>query len=168
MNFKLAQNETVIKSWDYATSSGRGENIHSNLTITNKRLISSQQGKSYIKRDEIPVNCIKSISGEYSSSGNIWGILKLILGITLSLTFILMILGVPMVISAIKTLKSGSFNLLITTKGSEGSSLSIGASNALSSLLKKRNNLKVKINKEVSQEIINVLGAIISTIQNQI
>ena len=50
MELKLAKDEKIIKSWDYAISGkmfqGKEKKVKSNLTITNKRLVATQHSLS--------------------------------------------------------------------------------------------------------------------------
>ena len=178
MELKLAKDERIIKSWDYAIEGrmfqGKEKKVKSNLTITNKRLVATQHSDIYLKRDEIPVASIKSISGEFRRARRFWAMLKLIVGIPLCL----LIVGISMVKDALATLRSADFDLLITTSGVEGSSLGLGAFSAapekskgglfaIFSLFKRATKTKVRVDREISKEILDELGAVVLDVQGE-
>lgn len=176
MELKLGKDEKIIKSWDYAIAGkmfqGKERKIQSNLTITNKRLVATQSNDIYLKRDEIPVAAIKNISGECRRARKFWPMLKLIVGIPLCIV----IVGIGMVKDALAALRSADFDLLITTRGEEGSSLGVGAfshapeakSRGIFAFFKAlKPKTKVRVNREVSKEILDEIGAIVVDIQSE-
>lgn len=172
MELKLAKDEQIIKSWDYAISGKafqkKSKKIQSNLTITNKRLIASQFNDIYLKRNEIPVEAIKNISGEYRTARKFWPMVKLIIGIPLCLILI----GIKIVKGALEQLRSADFDLIVTTSGEEGSSLGLGAfsyaaaGRGLFARFKGLFKTKIIVNRELSKEILDELGAIVLDTKN--
>ncbi len=172
MELKLGTNEQIIKSWDYAVSGkaiqAKKKKIQSNLTITNKRVIASQFNDIYLKRDEIPVAAIKNISGEYRGARKFWPTVKLVVGIPLCIILV----GIKIVKGALEQLRSAEFDLIITTSGVEGSSLGLGAfshapaKGGFFARLKGLFKTKVRVNKEISKEILDELGAVVVDVQN--
>lgn len=174
MELKLAKDEKIIKSWDYAIEGkmfqGKEKKVKSNLTITNKRVIASQHSDIYLKRDEIPVSAIKTVSGEFRRARKFWPMLKLIVGIPLCLV----IVGIGMVKDALAALRSAEFDLIITTSGQEGSSLGLGAFSAapvkaggIFAFFKKlKPRTKVRVDREISKEVLDEIGAIVLDAQN--
>ena len=128
MQLKLAKDEVVLKSWDYAKAGNMFDKNKKecNLIVTNKRVVSSIENKFSLTREEIPLHDISGVEGNYQRNNSFWAKVKLILGIPLCL----LIIGIPMVISALKTLRACVFNLTIHTKGEPGIPLAIGASGA--------------------------------------
>ena len=61
MDATLGSNERLIKSWNYAKTKG-GLKAEANLTVTDRRVISSVATKRSIVRDEIPVSAITGVS----------------------------------------------------------------------------------------------------------
>ena len=99
---------------------------------------------------------VKTIASEKRIAPNFWPIVKIIFGGLLSLVLI----GIPLLLSGIRSLNQGSFTIEITTYGQEGSSMDLSASKMLSNK-KNRGRLKVSINREVVQEIVDTIGAIV-------
>ena len=173
MELKLAKDEQIIKSWDYAVSGkmlqSKAKKIQSNLTVTNKRIIATQYNDIYLKRDELPVAAVKSISGEYRTARKFWPMVKLIIGIPLCIVLV----GIKIVKSALDQLRSADFDLVIITSGEEGSSLGLGAfshaaptKGGIFAKLKGLFKTKVLVSKELSKEILDELGAIVIDCKN--
>ena len=159
MELKLAQGESIAKSWDYAISGGIGRDKrkrHDNLTITNKRIIHTAYSELELEREEVYVKDAKTISGKYARNGKFLAILKLIVGIPLCL----LIVGIKIVKSALDDLRACTLTLDITTAGSEGTSFSLAASAAI---LKRftAGTFKVKVKKEMAREIVDEIGALV-------
>ena len=159
MELKLAQGESIVKSWDYSIAGGIGREKRKrkdNLTITNKRIIHSGYSELELSREEIYVKDAKAIKANYARNGSFLAILKLIVGIPLCL----LIVGIKMVKSALDDLRACVLTLDIATAGEEGTSFSLAASGALI----KRFTLgrfKVKVKKEMAREIVDEIGAVI-------
>ena len=70
MNFKLSDNEQLVKSWDYAKGKdGRGK-YEANLTVTSKRIVSLISTKRSTEYCEIPLDYVKSIECEQFRKSN--------------------------------------------------------------------------------------------------
>lgn len=108
MAIKLAEGEKIIEEYNYAHGKlvGIGK-VDSSFIITNKRLITSVEGKHYLKRREIPIMGIKSVNGEFRKNSAILPILTLIIGVPLCIVGI----GIPLVISAVRKLRACYVNL---------------------------------------------------------
>ena len=152
----LAKDEVVIKNWDYAHSKQKRIQTTASLTVTNKRIVYTCENQQRIDRQEIPLKEVKTIASEKRIAPNFWPIVKIIFGGLLSLVLI----GIPLLLSGIRSLNQGSFTIEITTYGQEGSSMDLSASKMLSNK-KNRGRLKVSINREVVQEIVDTIGAIV-------
>lgn len=167
MELKLAKCEQIIKSWDYALSGAsfsKKKKIQSNLTITNKRIIASAYNDISLDRTEIPLSSVKMIEGNFKKNRSFWAKVKLIIGIPLCLV----IIGIPLVKSALSVLRGAAFDLKIITEGHEGSSLGLGCFSGnngkkglFARLFGKIKAVKVSVDKAMAKEILDELGAIV-------
>ena len=159
MELKLAKGESIVKSWDYSIAGGIGRKKRKrkdNLTITNKRIIHTAYSDLDLSSDEIYVKDAKAVNASYARNGSFLAILKLIVGIPLCLILV----GIKLVKSALDDLRACSLTLDVKTAGEEGSTLSLLASGALIKRLTV-GKFKVKVNKEMAQEIVSEIGAVI-------
>ena len=156
MELKCAKNETLVKSWDYAHEKKGFEHKNYNLTVTDKRIIASSESHKSIDRREIYLDDVKTLEYSFEKNGLFWAILLLILGIFTSI----MVVGIFLIIKAVHMIREKSFVLTITTNGFESDGLHVGAS-SLHKITKGRGKLKVKVNKDAANEIIEELGAIV-------
>ncbi|MDE6850497.1 MAG: hypothetical protein K2J54_04135, partial [Clostridia bacterium] len=147
----LCKDEKVLKNWTFASDSTTAGTKTYNLTVTNKRLISTNTSPRSITRTELPLNTIKGITGSYSTSSEeranpkrgfiICGLLLLITGIiliaALSSQTVAIVLGIVIAVAGMALMIYGGahsktvttfagFKLIVTTYGHETSSLSIG------------------------------------------
>ena len=165
VQLKLAKDEVVLKSWDYAKA-GNTFDKHKkecNLTVTTKRVISTIENEFELERQEIPLHTISGIDGNYKKNNSFWAKLKLYVGIPLCLV----IIGIPMVISALKQLRACLFELTIDTTGTPGKPLSIGMQGAASHVERKHlfansvNKFKVYVDKALAREVLDEIGALV-------
>ncbi|MBO5851859.1 MAG: hypothetical protein J6R29_05965 [Clostridia bacterium] len=158
----LAKNETLIKEWKYGTKTQKKLVTDSTLIITDKRIISETSNKNYISRSEIPVNCVKSVSGSHKTPSKLPAYLLIGFGIPLCLV----IVGIFMIMAGLERLKAGEFELCIATEGLEGEPLEVGYTSGLKSLFNRRKarkapKVKVRINNAICHEIVETIGSII-------
>lgn len=66
MALKLIEGEQIVRSYDYAhcKSSANG-NSNSNITVTNKRIVFSEESNIFLSRAEIPLHKVRSFSGSF-------------------------------------------------------------------------------------------------------
>lgn len=164
MEIKFANEEQVIKSWDYAKSGKTfsKNKVQHNLTLTNKRVIATSENATSLTRNEVPIKAVKNVSGEFKRNGKLFPILKIIFGALFTICIIGIIIkgfGIKMLSSGISELKSCIFELTLTTAGEEGSALKVGAARGL---IKMPTKIKVFTDKTIAREIINEVGAIIA------
>lgn len=177
----LAKNEKVIREWDYADSKQGNLKTSSKLVVTNKRIISENADQYTTDRKEIPVAAVQSISTSNLHNSNLRAIVMIVGGILIALTGIILasqnegvgsmmvpflILGVILAIIGVGLLNRGAFTLLIYTSAMEAESLAmaVGKTNALA-VAKKGGKLKVKISRDVVDEMLDTIGALIIDIQ---
>lgn len=159
----LAKNETLIKEWKYGSKKQKRLVTQSTLAITNKRIISETSNKNYIGRNEIPVSCVKAVSGSHKTASKLPAYLLIGFGIPLCIV----IIGIFMILAGKERLKAGQFELCLTTEGLEGESLEVGYTSPLKSIFnrkksKKAPKIKVKIDNAICHEIVETIGAIIA------
>ncbi len=183
MELKLAKDEIIIKSWDYSSEGGmfKRDKLISTLTLTNKRIVSTIENKLTLNRDEVPLYAIKAVSATYGAHGKFWATVQAIIGGIFSLALI----GIPILKSALKKLRSCSFDLFLETHydGPEGYPFTIGAKstapkkkNILLRLLavipiigipfRSKKEKVIRVKKELAREIINEIGAAIMDLNN--
>ncbi len=166
MELKLAKNETLVKSYDYAISKGmvtsKKKQLHSNLTVTNRRIVYSAYNDFSLDRKEIPVNNVILTSGNYSKNPILMAIIKLVLGI-LSCCVIIGILfkgfGIKMIKDAMDTIKGCNFELKLVTDLNAGASFSIDGNRGKLKLI--TNKFKINVDREKAKEILNEIGALV-------
>lgn len=165
MQIKFAKDETVLKSWDYAKAGHRFDKHKKecNLTITNKRIITSKENKYSLERTELNIKDAQGITGSYRRNDSFW--VKVKYYFTLILSFV--IIGIPFFLKAREQMKACFLELEIQTNTGRGSSLQLGANTGDNV---KRfhffgnsyiNKFKVYVDKDLAREILDEIGAII-------
>lgn len=176
---KLANGESIVKEWNYASSKVGANSSTANLTITNKRIVHSIDGTFSTDREEIPLSSVKSVSFSHAKTSVIGAIVMIILGCLLAIIGIVaaansgegvilvpfLIIGIILVIVGIASLGNGIFMLNVITTGVENVSLSLGAVK-LSKRFKINQKARIKINHDVVKDIIDSFGTIIINLQN--
>lgn len=164
MELKLAKNENVIKSWDYAMAKGlmtkKSRKMTANLTLTNKRVVNTISNDISLKRTELPVDSIKTVDGNYAKNPILFATIKLVLGILLTVCIVGILFkgfSIKWIKSAWETIKGCYFELTLITSGAEGTSVTLGATRGVL----KVNKFKVSVDKTVAKEILDEIGAAI-------
>lgn len=175
---KLAQDEQILKSWNYSSIRQKGEKKEASLIVTNKRIVSDISGNRECSRHEIPIGSVKSISMKHAFPSKWAPILLIIFGIIMFIAVIVvqamviaggapimwvaLVPAVIFIVVGIILLSKNSFMLIITTSGVEGDALLIGVSNFLR---RKRSGgkMKLKVNRDVVRDIYDSLGSIVFT-----
>ncbi len=175
---QLANNEHIIREWEYATSKTGVADLNktkATLTVTNKRIVHDVRNKLEVSRDEIQLHDVKAVHMSHATKSKVRPIMTIILGVLIMIAGIILsakagvaallpvflILGGIVVVVGILKLRGGALTLSITTRDSEGSSLSIGAMGGKGLGKKSTGTLKVVVNNAVATEIVDMLGAII-------
>lgn len=176
---KLAQNEKIIREWNYADTKQGTVKTNSKLVVTNKRIISESEDRFVVDRKEIPVSSVKSISTSNLHNSNILAYLWIIIGaLGILFGFVqlanemgevvlpIIIIGVIAIVIGISLLNRGAFTLLIYTSALEADALAmaLGRTNALA-IAKKGSRIKVRIARAVVDEMLDTIGALILDIQ---
>lgn len=184
MPLKLSRGEKVIRCWNYAgdnTSSGRNDDV---LIVTDRRLVATSSSPGGIRRTEILLDSIKSVSSSYSSqktersspkggliAAGIFFVLAAIVLLALSgfkdqiflaSGLIAGVVGIVFIIigavSKTPALTSARFSLVIATHGQEGSPVAIGkkAGDATQTVVIN----SATFNEKVIMDIIDTIGAV--------
>ena len=77
---KLAKNEKIIRTWDYADTKRGSSTTHSRLTVTNHRIVSENESTYTTSRKEIPVSAVQSVTSSTRRNSNALGIFLIVLG----------------------------------------------------------------------------------------
>lgn len=169
MEAKLANEEVVLKSWDYSKQGHRFDRhkVQKTLTVTNKRIIASEEGTYDLRRSEIPLSAVKSINATYRKNDSLWMKIKFWCAVFFSIIIVGIIFGsIQRAIRLRQEIKSCVFVMTIQTKGVEGLPLSIGAmpdtgvQKRFHLFNKSINKLKVFVDKEIARDIVNEIGAL--------
>ena len=171
----LAQNEEIIKEWQYATAHATGlDPLSTNctITVTNKRVITETRNRRQIERQEANLSSIEAVNAHYRRKSRAPAIFCFILAVLFAVVgFVVLpkllgstagilvgvVAAVIFVVIGILLLGKASFYIYFYTPGVYP--ISAGANNALKF---KQIAMKVKVNNKVCQEIIDEIGAIIS------
>lgn len=178
MNFKLATNESIIKSYNYSSKElkskgpAKQEPLQNSLIITNKRIIEETVSDKTIIRKEIPVQAADYVSTSYAASATslmiaialaVLGIVGIIIGAMAfpPLIFIGVISLVMCVIMLVLYFlrRGAGVTVEISGKMGEHSLISMGASSMAAANKIKR--IKIKVDKTVAQTMVNEIGAIL-------
>ncbi len=167
MDIKLASDEMVVKEWDYAIE--KANNSAHVLLVTNKRVVAAHTtGKSF-RHIEIAIGDIASVEMSCAkSNGSTLGIFFLFFGILMIIGalihYIFAIVGALMIIVGILLMlliKKTNLVVEIYYKSKMELVLSLAANSFSRKTRKRSKSVKVKVNREVAEDIINTLGAIL-------
>ncbi len=166
----LMKEEKVLKDWNYAVTKGSVTASH-NLTITDKRIIvtdsTSYKNGSTVSKQEIKNKDITGLSVSTSNQNFImnailslvFAVLVAILALAVAKMPVLLIFSAVFLILAVYFFLKGKSSLTLTiyTKNINTEAMGLFANAGL--ILKRKNkSLKVKVNKEVAEDIVNNIG----------
>ena len=175
---KLSNGEQIIKSWEYAVEKEGKDETHGNLTVTNKRVISSVENSHKYAFSEIPLQYIRKIDAArdtQSSKGSLLLLAALFIagGIILTVIFavnnvykfyfgytlILIIVGIVFFIFAMLSKKKGLFYLSFSVAESSGT-VAIYA-NTMKHKKESANTIYIQVDLKLIDEMLSSIGAII-------
>ncbi len=171
---KLATDEQILKTYNYATVG----KVSDTLTITNRRIIVSTEGKlqdgsKVHTTDEMMLNSIEKISGSLITKRSpVYIVLALIMLIASAVLYFVIknylsfipVLPALIFIIVFFTNKKKSFYLVLTSSLREGMDLSVSVGNWQRKKSKKA--LKVNVDEAHASEIIDEIGSIIVEAKN--
>lgn len=157
MAVKLANDESVVKSWHYGTiKNGMTQKTEATLIVTNKRVIDVKEGKNLYIINEFPVSYVSGFHFNTSKS-SLFRIILAVLEIIIGIPFILLLgLGIKMIRAGIATIKGGEF--VLEFKGTHlGTAGMVGMYNGL--IQRSANKIKLRFDKAMVREIGEEIGA---------
>ena len=167
---KFATDEQVLKTYNYATVG----KVSDTLTVTNKRVILSTEGKlsdgsKIHTSDEMMLESVERVSSALATKRNIlYLILAFIFAVggvalfTMVSTFVVpaLLLAVAVAfIIAFFVVKQRSFYLVLTSGIYEGMDISVSVGNWQRKKSKK--TVKVRVDENIASELIDEIGSII-------
>lgn len=181
METMLAKDEVLIKQYDYASTKSRHDTVLHSVIVTDRRIISQSQGERSFVRDEMPLDHADYIVTDFDSYKKSFtlSIVLFILGVLLAAggfvwsrfventywflipTGLSIVAAVFAVISLIVALtkKGASAEIEIRSRQPVYEMLSFSA-NGIKSITRIE-KLKIKVDKEVAEQMLNEIGALI-------
>lgn len=173
---KLAKGEEIFKEWEYAQEKRWFKTSHMKLTVTNKRIVSDVRGMNKTERKEIPISLARGVDVVHKKPSLFGVIFWIVIGSFFCLSGIMsiaqaqdytpmllyglicIVLGVLIILKGVKNLKKGSVSIVVRTDGAEGSPLAAGAN---SLFVNKQFRVKLFVDHEAAEDIVESLGLII-------
>lgn len=163
---KLATGETMVKTYHYAQKKKGwfGKKYDCILHVTNKRIINVENGRQGIRRSEAYLESICGVDASYGEEKKRWFsiIMSFIIGIPTSLVLI----GIPLVIHAVRLLKIGKKFDLTFLGTTSGESIAIGVVQTAKTRKKRAKKLKITVDASASN-MVDELGTMIMQLQSQ-
>lgn len=165
MDFTADNGERLLKSWDYAKTKGmiftKGEY---NLTVTDKRVISTARTKLGDARTDIKLSTIEGVSTTYKTGSLVAAIITLILGIVLSVVFAIVFLpmiavGLLLVLIGILCIMFAGTSVSVVLYVKSHSESFLAANSITRS--KRAKKVRVKVDRVAAAEIANQLATYI-------
>ena len=168
---KFATDESVIKTYNYASVGKLSET----LTVTNKRVIISTEGKmpdgsAVHTTDEVKLNSVEKVSGRVASKRNSFLLILMVLfalagmagGVAIKQVVLGAVLGLGLAVICLIAFflsKKVSFYLELTTGQRDGMSAGTLIGNWKPGKSKKK--IKINVNEKIAIEVIEEIGALI-------
>ena len=172
---QLIKGEKVVKEFEYATVKRGNDHISCSVTVTNKRVYTTDVSKKGIAHTELPLEKVKSIKSNLSVPNNkpaiiaiIYAALFFILAVALITTDVIpvdtrfiglvVLVELSFIVTAILLWQHPSFTLDFTTYNKEGKRLYTSVEKLVPS--KGRiGRIKVHLKKDVCVEFMETIGA---------
>lgn len=172
---QLIKDEKVVKEFEYATVKRGNDHISCSVTVTNKRVYTTDVSNKGIAHTELPIEKVKCINSHLEIPNNILAIIAIIYAamffvlaiglmvgkvMPVELRFIVLFVAVEVsfILTAILLWQHPSFTLNFTTYGREGKSLYTSVAK-LAPSKGRPGRIKVHLKKEVCQEFMETIGA---------
>ena len=164
----LAKDEVLIKQYDYASAGSKKDAVMHSVIITDRRIISQEIGERTFVRDEMPLDHADYIATDYDSYKKDFGLTIIMFAYGFLMPTVLgivtFVLGVVAMVVALKT-RGASAQLEIRSRQPVYEMLSFSANG-----VKTNNNLeklKIKVDKDVAERMLNEIGALILDYKNK-
>ena len=181
METKLAKDEVLVKTWNYAGTEGKST-VAKELTVTNRRIIHRSIDKFGVATQEYFVRDIKSLNGVHATKRSVLGLviccILAVLCIVAAIVFkfyylfagvaIFVLIGVLSYIFSKKSCFALNLELVTHQRGEVSEFMSVSAGLAQFAASGKRSKKNAKqpsidagINYEVAKEIVETIGALL-------
>ena len=180
MEANLAKDETLIREYDYAVVKSKKNQVLHSVIVTDKRIIAQEQGPRSFQRNEMPIDHADYITTHFDSykHGIKLAVLLIILGgllavggfvwsqfteakwylILSGLSVIALIGGIVVLIVSLLT-KGAAAELEIRSRTPIYEMLTVSASGLKPQ--SKIDKIKIKVDKDVAEQLLNEIGAIV-------
>ena len=167
MTVTLASNEQIVKEWIYA--SDKNSRIEYTLLVTNKRIVACDSSRKHSHRIEIANENIAGVETEYDKKGVKTGIFVMLAGLAavvlgIIVHYVMAIVGAVSIIVGIVlacVLKRAQLVVCVFSKSRYENVLCVGVSSLAQNKRIRESKTKIVINRDVAEEIVETLGAII-------
>lgn len=171
---QLIKDEVVVKEFEYATVNRGNNQLKCSVTVTNKRVYTTDVSKRQVAHTEVPLDKVKSINSTFIVPKNrtsiyfiIYAIVFAVLGTGCFFSNVfeevyefLIVLGIAALCAVIAILlwQHPSFNLDFTTKGQEGKPLYTSVSKLIPSK-GRSGKFNIHLNRHVCEDFMYSIGA---------
>ncbi len=171
----LASNEIILNEWDYAVSNTFKKKTTHNLTVTNKRVVSSISNKKGVFRREVAIDTIHNVTLRHQKPSKFGPIMRILISLLLiaggafaSYKFdwiyeIPTLIGAGLFLlglffSGVFALNQGYFYIELTTNQvGENAVMSVGYEKLRQKLAVKK--IKISVDNKSARDIIERLGS---------
>lgn len=173
----LANNEIILNEWDYAISNTFKRNTKHNLTVTNKRIVSSVANRKGVFRREVAIDTVHNVTLRHEKPSKLGPVLRILLSLLLiagsifsmyefnwiyELPSVIMVclFSVGLFFSGALQLNQGYFYIELTTNQiGENAVMSVGYEKLTRRISTKK--LRIAVDNKSARDIIERIGALI-------
>lgn len=177
----LAKDEILIKQYDYAVTKSKHDTVMHSVIVTDRRIISQEQGGRSFERDEMPIDHADYILTDFDSYKR-----SVALSVFLFVLSVLLAVGgfvwsrfvegtywflIPSGLAVVAVIFAVIALVVSLTKNGASAELEIRSRQPVYELLnfsangmkpsKRIEKLKIRVDKEVAEQMLNEIGALI-------
>ena len=181
METMLAKDEILIKQYDYAVTKSKHDTVMHSVIVTDRRIISQEQGGRSFERDEMPIDHADYILTDFDSYKR-----SVALSVFLFVLSVLLAVGgfvwsrfvegtywflIPSGLAVVAVIFAVIALVVSLTKNGASAELEIRSRHPVYELLsfsangmkpsKRIEKLKIRVDKEVAEQMLNEIGALI-------
>ena len=181
MEIMLAKDEILIKQYDYAVTKSKHDTVMHSVIVTDRRIISQEQGGRSFERDEMPIDHADYILTDFDSYKR-----SVALSVFLFVLSVLLAVGgfvwsrfvegtywflIPSGLAVVAVIFAVIALVVSLTKNGASAELEIRSRQPVYELLrfsangmkpsKRIEKLKIRVDKEVAEQMLNEIGALI-------
>ena len=171
----LANNEIILNEWDYAISNTFKKKTKHNLTVTNKRIVSSVSNKKGVFRREVAIDTVHNVTLRHQKPSKFGPVMRILISLLLiagsifsSFKFnwqyeipsviVACLFLVGLFFSGVFALNQGYFYIELTTNQvGENAVMSVGYEKLRQRIGMKK--LKITVDNKSARDIVERLGA---------